>query len=1235
MLVRRLSVLSRPLRAHIVPGIRVCPRCAYGEDRGLLMDAQQWSSSVRPKKQANVSENCRMELLEVLETRVQQLEAEENLPVPEHKTSTQYKEKKRLPQAPKRWMEKLQNEQLVRHERQGRLEKNGIKLKPISDISLENKSSVEQNETHEVHLAKVISEVPLKMSSVPAVEKLQESKSKSPKKEPSKKNYKRTEDETDLWKGQREQLLEDKEGNRHGGHQLSILCYLEICVFLKELERAQMCLNFYHHRTSRRNLLTIAMYNLLMKAWAKKGSVTNIGHLFVMLEEAGLKPNLGSYAAALECMGRSDTATKSIEMCLSQLEEDGLSIDQLFQEFLYKEDERDMILKAVRKVQPIYQLPLQRKSVCTSPLVKDFYSKDPPPSYPKLDFTLSELYNRFKEQLAIESCDTITIASVEASKPIDEGQKQARDLLNALRSRWKKALLQAFRDSKIHLEMKSRMSPRIDLYPYLCLLEEDQYVDIMLQSLTNIPPTGESFLVMSRDMGTKINNRYSIHKKLKAYNLNKIKVLYRDYCQLLAKNGKVSGLLPREMWEQLEQEKYGGPSLMNVDTIWPNTLLVQLGTHLVDLMVQEIKVPNDLLSSRDDPKLIPVLYHMYSFRSTKQIGLIKPHPIFSQIQLDARESCLTFESSVMPMLCPPVPWMSPRFGAYLLSPAKLMRCMEGAVQHQLLLEKSPPGQLYPVLDSLNQLGMCAWRINQTILDIIVSIFNLKGNEKLDIPPPISEAPKMPEQPHGDVNSKDKLMHQRELARCRKKSSEMHSLRMDALYKLSIASHLRDKIFWFPHNMDFRGRTYPCPPYFNHLGSDVTRALLLFAEGRPLGPKGLEWLKIHLINLTGLKKRNSLKERKEYADAIMDDILDSADNPLKGKRWWMEADEPWQALACCMEIAKASRSPDPTKYISHFPVHQDGSCNGLQHYAALGRDEIGAKSVNLMPCDTPQDVYSGVAQQVEEFCKRDAQRGVKIAQILDGFIGRKVVKQTVMTVVYGVTRYGGRLQIEKRLREMDNFPKEYVWEASHYLVQQVFSSLKEMFSGTREIQLWLTESARMISKSGNTVEWQTPLGLPIIQPYHRAKPVLFHSNLQVVNLQSSHDVNERPDTMKQKNAFPPNFIHSLDSTHMMLTALHCYSHGLTFVSVHDCFWTHPDTVDVMNKVCREQFVALHSQPILQNLSQFLLQKYCHTLSSNSKAKMSPENLRMVLHFSNVPETGDFDLRQVIDSTYFFS
>lgn len=42
---------------------------------------------------------------------------------------------------------------------------------------------------------------------------------------------------------------------------------------------------------------------------------------------------------------------------------------------------------------------------------------------------------------------------------------------------------------------------------------------------------------------------------------------------------------------------------------------------------------------------------------------------------------------------------------------------------------------------------------------------------------------------------------------------------------------------------------------------------------------------------------------------------------QGRKWWMDTEEPWQVLACCMEIARASRVPDPAAYVSYFPVHQ--------------------------------------------------------------------------------------------------------------------------------------------------------------------------------------------------------------------------------------------------------------------------------------------------------------------------
>ncbi|NXX97592.1 RPOM protein, partial [Centropus bengalensis] len=1012
-----------------------------------------------------------------------------------------------------------------------------------------------------------------------------------------------------------QRVQEDRDSNQYKILQQTIQSNLECFLYLQQPEKAEKFLLLYHRSPLKRGLLNVDAYNIVMRSWARKGHLQRINHLFSMLEAAGLQPNLDSYAAMLECLGRNPLPREIIQRCVEQLENAGFHVDELFQKCLFEEDEKENVLKAIRIVQPNYQMPPPADSqICKSSLLQDFYSKEKVVSYPKLNFSVEELQECFQQQLKMELDSTVTIESVESTKPLTPQAINARKLLDTFRCQWRDSILKALQKSKHRMSKRKMASgyPGI-LYPYLCLLPDEEYVTIMLQILNTLSPQGESLAVLAKELGSKVYDRYITQRKLRSRQLEKLQEVYEDYIHLLAKDGQPDNYLPREYWEKLVSEAGFGPSLNLKDYSWPYMLLMRLGMHLLELLVQAVKVPRNILNPRLEPKLIPVLYHVYSFHGSWQVGLVKPHPIFSQIVSDAAETMLTFNSSAIPMLCPPVPWTSPHFGAFILNDTKLMRFVEGAIQHQVLLDQCPPVDLHPVLDALNQLGNCAWKINQPLLDIIISIFNDKGNEKLDVPPPISEAPK----PLIDLSNSSSLtkLQKRELLLCKKKAAEMHSLRMDALYKLSIANYVRDKVFWFPHNMDFRGRTYPCPPYFNHLGNDVTRAILLFAEGRPLGPRGLDWLKIHLINLTGLKKKNALQERLEYANEIMEEILDSADHPLTGRKWWMNTDEPWQALACCMEIAKASRSPDPAAYISHFPVHQDGSCNGLQHYAALGRDLIGAVSVNLMPCSVPQDVYSVVAQQVEEFRKKDAEKGVKIAQVLQGFVSRKVVKQTVMTVVYGVTRYGGRLQIEKRLKEIDEFPEEYLWEASHYLVKQVFSGIKEMFSATRDIQNWLTESAKLISQSGQTVEWVTPLGLPIVQPYYRSKSTVLNcgmQNLSVKNVNSS----QKPDTVKQKNAFPPNFIHSLDSTHMMLTALHCLRQGLTFVSVHDCYWTHALTVDVMNQICRQQFVALHSEKILQDLSEFMLEKYC----SPGKESRALWQKKLMEQLSDVPRTG---------------
>lgn len=89
--------------------------------------------------------------------------------------------------------------------------------------------------------------------------------------------------------------------------------------------------------------------------------------------------------------------------------------------------------------------------------------------------------------------------------------------------------------------------------------------------------------------------------------------------------------------------------------------------------------------------------------------------------------------------------------------------------------------------------------------------------------------------------------------------------------------LGDKIYQ-PHNVDFRGRAYPIPPHLNHIGDDLSRGLLMFAEGKPLGERGLRWLKIHLSNLYGYDKAN-FDEREQFVMDRLDEVFDSATKPL--------------------------------------------------------------------------------------------------------------------------------------------------------------------------------------------------------------------------------------------------------------------------------------------------------------------------------------------------------------------
>ena len=63
-----------------------------------------------------------------------------------------------------------------------------------------------------------------------------------------------------------------------------------------------------------------------------------------------------------------------------------------------------------------------------------------------------------------------------------------------------------------------------------------------------------------------------------------------------------------------------------------------------------------------------------------------------------------------------------------------------------------------------------------------------------------------------------------------------------------------------------------------MGDDLCRGLLKFADKKPLGGRGMYWLKVQISNLFGVDKV-PLEERVAFTDTHMDKVLDSAQNPI--------------------------------------------------------------------------------------------------------------------------------------------------------------------------------------------------------------------------------------------------------------------------------------------------------------------------------------------------------------------
>ncbi|MFH0965001.1 MAG: DNA-directed RNA polymerase [Planctomycetota bacterium] len=595
-----------------------------------------------------------------------------------------------------------------------------------------------------------------------------------------------------------------------------------------------------------------------------------------------------------------------------------------------------------------------------------------------------------------------------------------------------------------------------------------------------------------------------------------------------------------------------------------------------------------------------------------------------------------------PMVRPPQRWTAQRTGGYFEG----LRTPRFAGRG----ERRPPRVNEAVREAVNVLDATPWRINRRILGVLKADgVKLRDEAKglyarLDeLPRSLKKREEMLAQ-QGQIGGQADPRFMELLYAAGERAKIFSRLRWirELPFKLKIAERFADEpSIWFPHRIDFRGRAYPIPELLNHHGDDVCRGLLEFAEGKELTEKGRKWLKIHLANRCGHDKE-SFDERLKWVQEHDGEIKGWAADPLKNT-CWRDVEDPYQALAAAIAL-------NDEEAAKHLPVHVDASNSGWQQYAAMLRDADAGRETNLVPAESPADLYGMVGRLLARAKERTFKTGpgqpgagnVWVNLLPDGppipmeCFDRRNLKSVIMTLAYGATEWRRRGKLRGKLRDLIGYVDIYededgklyrvfgasdaaiLKEVVEQLSKELRAELGKSFPRVLEAWDWLQDCGKRIAGKGQeTVRWTTPLGMEVEQPYRDERTKRQRTKLGRVSVNVWSE-NCPIDDKKQARAFAPNFVHSIDAAHMMRTAQACGKAGIHFAAVHDCFWTHAENMDGMRDILREEFVRVHEEPLLEALWRQMRKRY-----------------PSVVRIDRPPALGDLDIRSVLGSPYCFS
>ena len=688
-----------------------------------------------------------------------------------------------------------------------------------------------------------------------------------------------------------------------------------------------------------------------------------------------------------------------------------------------------------------------------------------------------------------------------------------------------------------------------------------------------------------------------------------------------------------------------------VDLSWTNQQTEVLGAKVLEMLIEG----SDYYVVHDK--------EVNSGKGTKHVKAVDATDWFKATWESNESHMIANAVRYMPTIIPPRHWTDPHDGGYYgesMLGTQLIR-LKAQTKTKFLKaynKKLSAIDLGVVYGALNAMQDTPFIINTFILQTLKEIYASGG--ELGGVPRTEPYPKLPRLPK-DASEKQVKEHKKKAVGIYKQEEARKSKALRCLLALKVAKKFSeyDK-FYFPWNVDYRGRCYPIPTALSPQGDDIQKSLLLFANPSPLAEGDDKWMAIHGANLSGNDKI-SLDERIKWVMDNTTNILASADDPL-GYTWWYEVskgDYPMEFLAFCNEWKrlhdyKAQNGGLVKGFLSNLPLAFDATCSGPQHYSALLRDEVGGFAVNLVPSDKVQDIYSIVAAKVNVQLLNDVQTGTEdekkekdgvttykygtktLAQNWVAFnrikfgkdgITRKICKRSVMTVAYGSKQYGFKVNLLTDiihpyiLAHPENNPFINPNQAACYMAKLIWNAVTTTVVKAVEGMEWLQKVAGLITQSEEVVSWTTPNGFLVQQNYMKVKQEVIQlrfsgSRVRFYNQEETDEI----DSRRQRNGIAPNFIHSMDASHLQRVVCAESAKGnKNFMMIHDSFGTDAAHAGSLYKTIREEFVKMYKD---QNHLKNFLDSVSYLIDDLDAV---PE----------IPKFGKLDLELVKKSKYCFT